>query len=102
MVVLLNPFTVAPEHEEAFLALWDRTNAIFRTKPGYIDAKLHRARELQPAGMRAPHTHLNVAHWRSEADYVAALADPEIRRLAGDYRHVSTFAPALYDVVRDV
>ena len=101
-VVLVNPFTVAPQNERAFLELWDATNAIFRQAPGYVDARLHAARADQPMGMRAPHTHVNVARWESAEAYEAALRDPRIKRLAGDYARVARLAPALYDVIRDI
>ena len=101
-VVLINPFVVAPGREAAFLALWDRTNAIFREAPGYISARLCRALGDQPAGIKAPFMHVNVARWKSAALYAVALRDPRIKRLAADYREVSSFDPALCEVLREV
>ena len=102
MVILINPFRVVVGEEDAFLALWDRTNAIFRASPGYVSARLCEAMPDQPRGLQAPYTHVNVAEWQTAASYTAALGNPEIRRLASDYRAVSTFDPALYHVVRSV
>ena len=102
MAILINPFVVEPGREAAFLALWDRTNAIFREAPGYVSARLCRALGDQPPGLEAPFTHVNVAQWESAEHYAAALRDPRIKRLAADYREVSSFDPALYEVLREV
>lgn len=101
-VILINPLIVVPGEEAAFLALWDRTNAIFREAPGYLSARLCSALDEQPQGLRAPFTHVNVARWTSAAYYAAALRDPRIVGLAPDYRRVSTFDPALYETLREV
>ena len=45
---------------------------------------------------------MNVAQWKSAEHYAAALRDPRIKRLAADYREVSSFDPALYEVLREV
>ena len=100
-VILINPFVVTPGDEAAFLALWDRTNAIFREAPGYVSARLCRALGDQPPGLSATSTHVNVAQWKSAEHYAAALRDPRIKRLAADYREVSSFDPALYEVLRE-
>ncbi|NJM35904.1 MAG: hypothetical protein HC850_15800 [Rhodomicrobium sp.] len=101
-VVLLNPFRVFDGKEAEFLDLWDRTNRIFAAKSGYLHARLVKALDDQPPGQSAPFTHANIAIWESARAYAEALADPELRRLAGLYRQVCTFDPALYEVIRDM
>ncbi|MFN3352189.1 MAG: antibiotic biosynthesis monooxygenase family protein [Brevundimonas sp.] len=101
-VVLINPFIVFDGREAEFLELWDQTQAIFSSKPGYRSARLVRARAEQPPGERAPFTHVNVAYWDAAEAYAQALTDPDLRRLGGRYLKVCTFNPALYDIVRDV
>ena len=101
MLVLINPFTVFDGEEDAFLALWDQTNAIMSTAPGYISARLVRAADHQAPGHQAPFTHVNVAEWQSLETYKAALANPAVRKLAGEYIKVCTFDPAVYEVVRE-
>lgn len=94
-VRLVNGFVVREGSEDAFVALWERTGAILRTLPGFVDAELHRALANQP--MRAPYTHLNVATWTSAEAYHAAIRDPRIAALAPDYRELATMEPALYE-----
>ena len=101
MLILINPFTVFDGKEDAFLALWDQTNAILRSAPGYVSARLVRAADHQAPGHKAPFTHVNVAEWHSLEMYKAALATPAVRKLAGEYLKVCTFNPAVYEVIRD-
>ena len=54
MRILINPFTVFDGKEDAFLALWDQTNAILRSAPGYVSARLVRAADHQAPGHKAP------------------------------------------------
>jgi heme-degrading monooxygenase HmoA len=102
MVLLINPFRVFAGKEAAFLDLWDQTGAIFRAKRGYIRARLVTALPQQPPGQAAPYTHINVAEWESAEAYTAALGDPGLRRLGGEYLKVCTFNPALYSILRDL
>ncbi len=101
MILLINPFTVFTGQEDTFLSLWDQKGHIFRRKHGYLRARLCKAHHKQPPGQTAPYTHINVAEWESDALYVEALRDPDIRKLSGAYRKVCTFNPALYTVLRD-
>jgi hypothetical protein len=57
-VILIDHFAVNLGDEAAFLALWDRTNAILRKAPGDVSARLCRALDGQPPGLRAPFTHV--------------------------------------------
>ncbi len=99
-VVMINTFTVFEGKEDAFLELWDQTNAIFAAAPGYIDVKLVQARAEQPPGQTANFTHINVATWASASAYESALQDPRLRKLAGAYLKVCTLNPALYEILR--
>jgi len=101
-VLLVNPFRVFEGKEAEFLALWDQTSAIFRSKPGFISASLLRALPEQAPGQDAPFTHVNVAEWASPEAYAEALQDPALRKLGGQYRKVCTFDPALYQALRTV
>lgn len=101
-IIMINPFVVFEGREDEFLELWDQTNSIFRTKPGYISARLTRALKDQPPGETAPFTHVNVAIWSSATAYADALRDQDIRRFGGRYMKVCTYRPALYEVVREI
>ncbi|MBV6633519.1 MAG: antibiotic biosynthesis monooxygenase [Alphaproteobacteria bacterium] len=101
-VVLVNPFTIFDGKEDAFLALWDQTEPLFREHPGYGRARLLRAIPGQVANQKAPFTHVNIAEWRSAADYEEALRHPDLRKIGGQYLKISTFNPALYEVIRDI
>jgi heme oxygenase (mycobilin-producing) len=75
-VTLMNGFVVSPDRDEAFYALWSRTSQYFRAQPGFVSLRLHRA--ISPD---ATHRWVNVANWASEADYRAAHATEEFRRV---------------------
>ena len=94
-VTLMNSFTVAPERDEAFQALWDTTSRYFIAQPGFVSLRLHRA--VSPD---ANSRWVNVANWESEADYRAAHSTDEFRRVVtqeGWQEFPST--PVLYEVV---
>lgn len=73
-VTLINSFEVAPEHDEAFHALWEQTSHYFTRQPGFRSLRLHRA-----VSEDAPYRWVNVARWDSEADFRAAHATEEFR-----------------------
>ena len=75
-VTLINRFTVAPDRDDAFFALWTATSHYFRAQPGFISLRLHRALNAD-AGDRW----INVANWASEADFRAAHSTDEFRRV---------------------
>jgi heme-degrading monooxygenase HmoA len=101
-VLLINPFVVFDGREDAFLALFDQTLAIFRTHPGFISTRLAKALAQQPPGERAGFTHVNIAEWDSADAYAEALRDPAIKRFGPRYAEVCTFQPALYSVIVSV
>ena len=94
-VVLVNRFTVPPEGDEAFRALWDRTSAYFRSHPGFVALRLVRA--VDPT---AAERWVNIATWASEADYRAAHATAEFRGLvAQEAWRAFPSSPGLYELV---
>jgi len=97
-VTLINSFTVSPERDEAFLALWTATSHYFRAQPGFISLRLHRAVNAD-AGYRW----INVANWASETDFRAAHGTAEFRKVVtqpGWEEFPSR--PALYEVATTV
>ena len=101
MIVLINIISVVPGRECEFLKLWDRTNAVLSDRSGYLSATLHRADDDRHVRTSTTHTHVNVAHWASEEDYVAAVADDRLTGLAADHRAVCAMQATLHTIVRD-
>src|SRR5688500_10252962 len=96
MVVLINPFEVAPEvADREFLEGWQRAADYLQPQPGIIGTRLHRA-----ASPDARFRFVNVAEWASLEAFRAAVSSEGFRRIAGDNR--SPNQPALYQVVRSI
>jgi heme-degrading monooxygenase HmoA len=91
-VVLINPFEVPPEEDEAFLAGWNRARHALTGRPGYLGTRLHRS--AGPADFRF----VNLARWSSPLMFARATARPEFQEAAQEMRFASH--PALYTVVR--
>jgi heme-degrading monooxygenase HmoA len=96
-VTLINVFEVPTEHVDAFVAQWRERAALMRTKPGFLDTRLHRALSSQ-ARLQL----VNVAHWESREAWQAATADPEFQQRAraatADPRVPISANPAIYQV----
>jgi heme-degrading monooxygenase HmoA len=94
-VTLINSFEVAVGREAAFVAMWHTLAAWFRTRPGYVSNRLHRA--VSP---NAAFRFVNVVQWRSEADYQAAHRSSEFlaQVQAPEWQEFPN-RPALYEVV---
>jgi heme-degrading monooxygenase HmoA len=94
-VTLINSFVVEQGRADAFLALWTDTSGYFRARPGFQALRLHRA--LSPD---AHHRFVNIADWASHADFAAAHATEEFKRVVGQ-PHWREFpsSPSLYEVV---
>ena len=75
-VTLMNRFAVPAGRDDAFEAAWYETSRYFMTQPGFIALRLHRS--VNPD---ASHRWVNVARWESEAEFRAAHATEEFRRL---------------------
>ena len=94
-VTLMNSFLVPEGRDEAFLELWTETSNYFRTQPGFLSLRLHRA--VTPA---TPYRYVNVARWASDAAYRAPHITDEFRRLVSKeaWREFPS-SPVLYEVV---
>src|SRR5690349_14320732 len=94
-VTLINSFEVPAEREAAFIELWRAMASYFRTQPGYVSNRLHRA--VSPG---ARYRFVNVVQWRSEADYQASHRTPEFLKgvQAPEWQEFPN-VPALYAVV---
>lgn len=94
MVTLINGFEVPAGREEEFFALWQEVNVYMRGKAGYVGHALHKS--LAP---NAAFRFVNVAQWRSKADFDAAH-DAGFRALVGQPQWAAfRTTPALYEVV---
>jgi len=94
-VTLINAFEVPSAEADMFIAAWEQARDYLATQPGYIDTALHQA-----VGPDAEFQFVNIAHWRSAADFAAAIGSPGFREsaagLAGYRPH-----PGLYRTVRN-
>jgi heme-degrading monooxygenase HmoA len=94
-VTLINTFVVPAEVEAEFVATWRGTIDHFATAPGFIDTRLHR----NTGGQDTAHDYVNIAHWESEAAYLAVFDGfvPAGQRIPGVLAH-----PGLFEVVAEV
>lgn len=94
-VTLVNSFVVDADRDETFAALWGDTSAYFRSRPGFVELRLHRA--VSPT---AGYRFVNVATWASVEQFQQAHATEEFRRLVGQpaWREFPS-SPALYEVI---
>jgi heme oxygenase (mycobilin-producing) len=96
-VTLINVFEVPTDHVEAFIAQWRERAALMRTKPGFLDARLHRALSAESRFQL-----VNVAHWASREAFQAAVDDPQfqawVRTVIEDPQVPIAAHPALYQV----
>lgn len=91
-VTLVNLYDVAPERQEALVALLGEvTEQAVRRQPGFISVSIHASLD----GTRV----VNYAQWASREDFERMLRNPDtqaqFRRLAGVAKSV---APTLYRV----
>lgn len=100
-VTFINVFEISAEHLDAFVARWEQRASLMRTRPGFIDSRLHRARSAETRFQL-----VNVSHWESQEAWEAAVADPEFRERAqaaqDDPSARITSSRGLYDVVVDL
>jgi heme-degrading monooxygenase HmoA len=93
-LVLINVFEVPAEEAEQFIAAWEKMRDYLKAQPGYIDTALHQA--IAP---EADFQFVNVAHWRTAEEFLAATQTSEFLDsavgLVGYPLH-----PSLYRVVR--
>ena len=91
-VILINPFEVPAEADDAFLGGWHRAREALAAQAGYLGTRLHRS--LGPADFRF----VNVARWSSPLAFVKAVRQPGFQQLAAAMPFASH--PALYEVIR--
>jgi heme-degrading monooxygenase HmoA len=93
-LVLINAFEVPAEEAEQFIAAWEKMHDYLKSQPGYIDTALHQA-----VAADVEFQFVNVAHWRTAEEFLAATQSPGFMQsavgLAGYPLH-----PNLYWVVR--
>jgi heme oxygenase (mycobilin-producing) len=93
-LVLINVFEVPAEEAEQFIAAWEQVRDYLKSQPGYIDTALHQA-----VAPDVEFQFVNVAHWRTAEEFLAATQSPGFMQsavgLAGYPLH-----PNLYWVVR--
>lgn len=91
-MVLINTFTVEPEHAETLLAeLAHATEARIRKQPGFISANLHISADRKYVA--------NYAQWRTRANYDAFINDPETREHLKKSAGIATsFDPIIYEL----
>lgn len=94
-VVLINAFEVPRGKEAEALASWQRSRDFLKSQPGYIGTRLHR--NIDPDGK----FHLvNVARWRSAADFKAATE--KMRQALPDNQVEGVkFYPGLFTVIEN-
>lgn len=91
-VILINKFTVEPEHTEQFLKQWALDAAFMRRQPGSISAQLHK-------GIGASRIFLNYAVWESVADFKRAFNNPEFQKTIREYPASVVALPHLFQKI---
>ena len=92
--VLINPFEVAREDDDAYLAAWDAARGALADQRGYLGTRLHHASQAD-----ARFRFVNVARWSSPLMFSQAVARDAFREAAAAMRFASH--PALYLVIGD-
>jgi len=93
-LVLINAFEVPAADADAFVAAWCSARDYLRSQPGYIDTVLHQS--ITP---EAEFQFVNVAHWQTAEDFIAATQSPGFRESAGGLARYRPH-PGLYRPVR--
>lgn len=93
-VTLINSFEVPRAAADDFIAAWEQARDYLQAQPGYLETALHQA--LTP---EADFQFVNIARWRSAADFAAAIQSPGFRTSAAG---LAGFRPhaGLYQLVR--
>jgi heme oxygenase (mycobilin-producing) len=91
--VLINPFEVSPQGDDAFLASWEATRVFLRAQPAYQATRLHRS--LSP---EVDFRFVNIGRYASPQAFRAAIGQPEFREAAAAIQHRAH--PGLYEVIR--
>jgi heme-degrading monooxygenase HmoA len=91
-VVLVNAFEVPSDRDRDFVSRWERARDFLERRDGYVDTALHRS-----TAPDAEFRFVNVARWRSPADFQAAIAAP---RFPGRQIPYASH-PSLYQVIAE-
>lgn len=91
-ITLINIFEVPAGDEAEFIAAWEKTRDYLKRFPAHIETALHQS--LHDERFRF----VNIAHWRSEEEFNAAVSSQGFRQAAADLRWPMN--PGLYQVVR--
>jgi heme oxygenase (mycobilin-producing) len=91
-VVLINPFEVPADGDEAFLAGWEQAWEFLRTQPGYLATRLHRSLAAD-----AEFRFVNLGRYQSPEVFRTATEQPGFRQAAAAIPFRAH--PGLYDVV---
>ncbi len=96
-VTLINVFELTAERVDEFIEQWRERAGLLATKPGFVDARLHRALSTESRFQL-----ITVAHWVSRGAWQAATADPGFQQrteaVSADARMLRSADPALYEV----
>jgi heme oxygenase (mycobilin-producing) len=93
-VTLINVFEVPAADADHFIAAWEKARDYLRTQPGYLDTALHQAVTPNPVFQ-----FVNVAQWRTAADFTTATQSAQFRESAAGLATYRSH-PALYQAVR--
>jgi heme oxygenase (mycobilin-producing) len=91
-VVLVNPFEVPQDRDRDFVTRWERARDFLERRDGYLDTALHRS--IAPD---AEFRFVNVARWRSPAEFQAAIG---ARGFPGRDMPYAAH-PSLYEVIAE-
>ena len=91
-VVLINAFEVPADRDRDFVGRWEQARDFLSKREGYIDTALHRS-----VAPDAEFRFVNVARWRTPAEFQAAIAAPRFPGRQVPY----TSHPSLYHVVAE-
>jgi quinol monooxygenase YgiN len=91
-IVLINVFSVAPEHAERLLEVWADDAAFMDQQPGFVSTQLHR-------GTAGSSTFANVAEWESAGALGRAFASPEFQQRLEQYPDIVVASPHVFEKV---
>src|SRR5712664_5018429 len=90
-LVLINIFTVEPDHQQQLIELLTRaTETSVRHAPGFISSSLHRGLDGTKVTM--------YAQWRSAEDYQAMRENPAPLPYFQEALAIAKFDPGMYEV----
>ncbi|QFU87078.1 antibiotic biosynthesis monooxygenase [Amycolatopsis sp. YIM 10] len=94
-VTFINVFEISADRVDEFVDHWRERAELLQDAPGFRDVRLHRA--LLPDSRFQL---VNVAHWDSEQDWLAATQNHgRFQSSVAEAAQVATPNPALYEVV---